>query len=52
MAMTEGSNCYCGDMLPAESDKVDSSYCDTPCDGYDQETCMSPSAHYYSCADY
>lgn len=42
MAMTEGSNCFCGDMLPAESDKVDDSYCDTPCDGYDQETCMSP----------
>jgi len=41
MAMTEGSNCYCGDMLPAESDKVDDSKCDTPCDGYDQEMCKS-----------
>jgi len=39
MAMTEGSNCFCGDMLPAESDKVDDSNCDTPCDGYDQEMC-------------
>ena len=42
MAMTEGSNCWCGDMLPPDSDKVDSSNCDTPCDGYDKETCMSP----------
>lgn len=39
MAMTEGSNCFCGDMLPAEDTKVDDSKCDTPCDGYDQEMC-------------
>ena len=41
MAMTEGSNCFCGDMLPAEDTKVDDSKCDTPCDGYDQEMCKS-----------
>jgi cell wall integrity and stress response component len=37
--MTEGSNCFCGDMLPAADTKVDDSKCDTPCDGYDQEMC-------------
>jgi cell wall integrity and stress response component len=41
MAMTEGSNCFCGDMLPASSDLVDDSFCNTPCDGYDKETCTS-----------
>jgi len=44
MAMTEGSNCFCGDMLPAEDSKVDDSKCDTPCDGYDQEMCKSAEA--------
>jgi len=37
--MTEGSNCFCGDMLPAADTKVDDSKCDTPCDGYNKEMC-------------
>ena len=45
MAMTEGSNCFCGDMLPAEDTKVDDSKCDTPCDGYDQEMCKFIGMH-------
>jgi len=39
MAMTEGSNCLCGDMLPSEDSKVSDDKCDTPCDGYDKEMC-------------
>lgn len=39
MGLTGGSNCYCGSSLPAKSDLVDDSYCDTPCDGYDTENC-------------
>lgn len=39
MALTEGSNCLCGELLPAESDKVGDDKCDTPCDGYDKEMC-------------
>ena len=41
MAMTEGSNCLCGDMLPSEDSKVSDDKCDTPCDGYDKEMCTS-----------
>jgi cell wall integrity and stress response component len=39
MATTEGSTCLCGDSLPPASDKVDSSKCDEPCDGFDQQNC-------------
>jgi len=41
LATSEGSNCWCGDMLPSEDSKVDDDKCDTPCDGYDKEMCMS-----------
>ena len=39
MGLTEGSNCWCGDLLPAENTKVSDDKCDTPCNGYDQENC-------------
>ncbi|KAF1351981.1 hypothetical protein BDV97DRAFT_136047 [Delphinella strobiligena] len=39
MGLYSGSNCYCGDSLPAENDKVDDSSCDTPCQGYGQDDC-------------
>jgi cell wall integrity and stress response component len=39
MATTGGSTCLCGNQLPPASAKVDSSKCDEPCDGYDQESC-------------
>lgn len=41
MALSEGSNCWCGDELPAEDTLVDDDKCDTPCDGYDKEMCKS-----------
>lgn len=53
MALTEGSNCWCGDMLPAADTKVGDDKCDTPCDGYNKENCMfmDPPAD-TSCAHY
>lgn len=39
MALANGSNCYCGDLLPASSAKTDDSNCNTPCQGYDKEMC-------------
>lgn len=39
MALTGGSTCYCGDELPALDNEVNESYCNSPCQGYDLETC-------------
>ncbi|KAF2086316.1 hypothetical protein K490DRAFT_21335, partial [Saccharata proteae CBS 121410] len=39
MGLVNGSNCYCGDLLPAKSSQVDDDKCDTPCNGYDTQTC-------------
>lgn len=41
MATSNGSDCYCGDQLPADSDKTDSSSCNTKCNGYGQLNCTS-----------
>jgi len=43
MGLVDGSNCWCGDLLPALSDKVDNGNCDTPCNGYDKVNCGGPS---------
>lgn len=39
MATSQGSNCYCGDHIPAQSNVVPNSTCSSPCNGYDQEDC-------------
>ncbi|KAI9777717.1 MAG: hypothetical protein M1839_008636 [Geoglossum umbratile] len=39
MGLTEGSDCWCGDKLPANSTKVDDSKCNNPCTGFDKEKC-------------
>ncbi|KAF2666643.1 hypothetical protein BT63DRAFT_313616 [Microthyrium microscopicum] len=39
MALGNGTDCWCGDMLPALSDKVDDDKCNTPCAGYPGENC-------------
>lgn len=39
MGLTGGSNCWCGDLLPAAENKVDESECNFPCDGFDKEMC-------------
>lgn len=31
--------CYCGDVYPAENDKIDASKCDYPCNGFGKEFC-------------
>lgn len=38
-AMTGGSDCWCGDQLPALDDKVDKSECDTSCTGFPSDIC-------------
>jgi len=39
MAITGGSTCYCGNMLPALDLQVDNTSCNSPCNGYDQQNC-------------
>lgn len=40
MALTKGSNCWCGDKLPPKSQKVDMDLCQThKCPGYPSEKC-------------
>lgn len=39
MALVNGSNCFCGNKLPAKSSKVDDDKCNTPCNGYPQDDC-------------
>lgn len=39
MALTGGSTCYCGDVIPASDNKVDDNLCNMPCTGYDLQTC-------------
>ena len=40
LGLTNGEECWCGDLLPAASSKVDDSKCNDPCDGFDKEMCM------------
>jgi len=39
MGTTQGSNCWCGDLLPESSSKVADSQCSSPCNGYNLDTC-------------
>ncbi|CAF9907626.1 hypothetical protein IMSHALPRED_005591 [Imshaugia aleurites] len=44
MGTTMGSNCWCGDLLPASSSKVSDSECSSKCNGYNLDTCGGPNA--------
>ncbi|KAK9323082.1 hypothetical protein V1517DRAFT_321441 [Lipomyces orientalis] len=37
LGLTQGADCWCGNAIP--SDKVDSSYCNTPCFGFGKDDC-------------
>jgi cell wall integrity and stress response component len=39
MALTNGKDCWCGDLVPALQFKRPNSECDTPCAGFDKDTC-------------
>jgi cell wall integrity and stress response component len=39
MAITGGSTCYCGDELPAADLEVPLSQCNSPCNGFSQQSC-------------
>ncbi|TID14006.1 Nucleolar protein 9 [Venturia nashicola] len=39
LGMVDGTNCWCGDLLPPASSQVDNSSCNTPCAGYDKANC-------------
>ena len=45
MATSQGSNCWCGDHIPAQSAITSNSSCNSPCNGYDQEDCGGDSAY-------
>jgi len=38
-ATSAGNLCYCGSDVPPDSSKVDTSECNTPCSGYQPESC-------------
>ncbi|EME77603.1 uncharacterized protein MYCFIDRAFT_191065 [Pseudocercospora fijiensis CIRAD86] len=38
MGLTD-KDCWCGDNMPSDSDKVDDSKCNTPCPGWDKVEC-------------
>ena len=40
MALVDGETCYCGELLPPKDAKIGMENCNTPCAGYDLETCM------------
>jgi cell wall integrity and stress response component len=42
MGLQAGSNCWCGDEVPATADSVDTSKCNSPCNGYNTEMCRYP----------
>lgn len=39
LATSGGDSCYCGNSEPSTDDKVDDSFCDTPCNGYGEDNC-------------
>jgi len=39
LGLSNGNLCWCGDMLPAADSQVSDSKCNTPCQGYPQESC-------------
>ena len=41
MGTTMGSDCWCGDLLPASSSRVSDSECNSKCNGYNLDTCKS-----------
>ena len=50
MALKNGDECYCGDLLPPSGDSAHPSDCDSPCSGFDQDNCECDkfSCHYVS----
>lgn len=41
MGLAKGTNCWCGDLMPAADSKVSDSQCDSFCVGFDKENCTS-----------
>ncbi|KIW02854.1 uncharacterized protein PV09_05908 [Verruconis gallopava] len=39
MGLVNGTNCWCGDLIPPVTTQVDNSSCNTPCSGIDTEMC-------------
>ena len=40
MGLIAGSNCWCGDLVPAANSKVSDSECNTNCQGFPADKCM------------
>ncbi|KAK3715598.1 Stress-activated PKC1-MPK1 kinase pathway sensor [Vermiconidia calcicola] len=45
MGLSNANTCWCGDLFPAQSDQVSDSECDTPCNGYPDESCGGGSSY-------
>lgn len=39
MATSKGSDCYCGDLIPATTAEASNSSCNSPCNGYGLQDC-------------
>ncbi|PGH15975.1 hypothetical protein AJ80_05351 [Polytolypa hystricis UAMH7299] len=44
-ALFKGSNCFCGDKIPAKSQKTDSKLCNLPCNGFGEHKCGGKTAY-------
>lgn len=43
MGLSDGTNCWCGDLIPGEDARVRNETCDTTCAGTDEYLCGGPS---------
>ncbi len=49
MGLAKGTNCWCGDLIPAKDSKVSDSKCDSPCEGYGTDMCTPEAVPRLSC---
>jgi cell wall integrity and stress response component len=49
MGLGNGTDCWCGDMLPPANAKVSDDKCNTPCAGFGTDTCKSIARYYSNC---
>jgi cell wall integrity and stress response component len=48
LGLVDGTNCWCGDLIPPKKAQTDNSSCDTPCKGTNAYKCGGPSKYWIS----
>ena len=39
MATTKGTDCWCGNSIPSDADKIEDTFCNVPCAGFGDNNC-------------